>query len=72
MTEMTHEWEPITQRMLELFESDGSGDCLLLSDSGYKSVARYEWRQGRLTHGFIDDDDRWYPASSFTSIMRNI
>ena len=65
------DWQPITKKLLDQFELEGSGECLLVSESGYKSVAKYEWLQGRNPHGFIDTDDRWYPASDFTKIMIN-
>jgi hypothetical protein len=72
MTEMTHKWEPITQGMLELFELEGSGECLLLSTKGYKYIDTYEWQAGLRPHGFTLDDGRWDFADRFTAIMRNI
>jgi hypothetical protein len=65
-------WQPLTSKMLEQFELEGSGECFLIDDDdGFKLVGVYEWRQGRNPHGFSDSDGRWYSASDFTKIMIN-
>lgn len=63
-------WQPLTGKMLEQFEEDGSGVCLLKDTAGYKSIGEYEWQQGRYPHGFIVND-RWVDARCIIEVMIN-
>ena len=49
-------WQPLTGELLQQFELEGSGECLLKDTEGELHLGYYDWNQGKYNHYFIAND----------------